>query len=232
MTGESTMKAVRSIATLVALVVLITAVACGKKTPPVARPAPPPPTPADTPAPPAAGTARAGARAGERAARSGSRRRDCVGIARRSQQEFAVEAGVLRTRQQRLERREPEGAGRERGAAEAIYQLDRDDRRTLRRARDGRVQSGIGRAARGRRRARISCRWGSPPTDCERSATAKSSRSILVMTKPRLRKTAAPISSSPRSEPMKQTVSCVLLAALLLVAPRRRRARRTKNISS
>jgi peptidoglycan-associated lipoprotein len=42
MTGESTMKAARSIATLVALAALITAVACGKKTPPVARPAPPP----------------------------------------------------------------------------------------------------------------------------------------------------------------------------------------------
>jgi peptidoglycan-associated lipoprotein len=57
MTGESTMKAARSIATLVALAALITVVACGKKTPPVARPAPPPPAPTDTtsarpPAPP------------------------------------------------------------------------------------------------------------------------------------------------------------------------------------
>jgi peptidoglycan-associated lipoprotein len=56
MTGESTMKAVRSIATLVALAALITAVACGKRTPPVARPAPPPPATGDTtsrpPAPP------------------------------------------------------------------------------------------------------------------------------------------------------------------------------------
>jgi peptidoglycan-associated lipoprotein len=56
MTGESTMKAARSIATLVALAALLTAAACGKKTPPVARPAPPPATPADTsarpPAPP------------------------------------------------------------------------------------------------------------------------------------------------------------------------------------
>ncbi len=49
------MKAARSIATVVALAALITAVACGKKTPPVARPAPPPATPADTtpPRPPA-----------------------------------------------------------------------------------------------------------------------------------------------------------------------------------
>jgi peptidoglycan-associated lipoprotein len=36
------MKAARSLATLVASVVLVTAVACGKKTPPVARPMPPP----------------------------------------------------------------------------------------------------------------------------------------------------------------------------------------------
>jgi peptidoglycan-associated lipoprotein len=48
------MKAVRSIATLVALAALITAVACGKKTPPVARPAPPPPTSGDTPSRPPA----------------------------------------------------------------------------------------------------------------------------------------------------------------------------------
>ena len=45
------MKAARSIAMLVALAVLITAAACGKKTPPVARPAPPPATPADTATP-------------------------------------------------------------------------------------------------------------------------------------------------------------------------------------
>jgi peptidoglycan-associated lipoprotein len=50
MTGESTMKAVRSIATLLALAGFLSAVACGKKTPPVARPMPPPP-PADSTAP-------------------------------------------------------------------------------------------------------------------------------------------------------------------------------------
>lgn len=42
------MKAARSTATLVALAALITVVGCGKKTPPVARPAPPPATTADT----------------------------------------------------------------------------------------------------------------------------------------------------------------------------------------
>jgi peptidoglycan-associated lipoprotein len=49
------MKAARSIATLVALATLLTAAACGKKTPPVARPMPPPPPPAETapPSPPA-----------------------------------------------------------------------------------------------------------------------------------------------------------------------------------
>jgi peptidoglycan-associated lipoprotein len=58
MTGESTMKAVRSIAMLVASAALVTAVACGKKTPPVARPLPPPPPPSNAtpparpPAPP------------------------------------------------------------------------------------------------------------------------------------------------------------------------------------
>ena len=51
------MKAARSITTLIASAALVTAVACGKKTPPVARPAPPPPTattatPPGPPAPP------------------------------------------------------------------------------------------------------------------------------------------------------------------------------------
>ena len=49
------MKAARSIALLVACAALLTAVACGKKTPPVARPTPPPSPPAETapPRPPA-----------------------------------------------------------------------------------------------------------------------------------------------------------------------------------
>ena len=50
------MKAARSIALLVAVTALITAVACGKKAPPVARPVPPPPPVASTtptPRPPA-----------------------------------------------------------------------------------------------------------------------------------------------------------------------------------
>ena len=51
------MKAARLITTLIASAALVTAVACGKKTPPVARPAPPPPTattatPPGPPAPP------------------------------------------------------------------------------------------------------------------------------------------------------------------------------------
>jgi len=51
------MKAARLTATLIASAALVTAVACGKKTPPVARPAPPPPTttaatPPGPPAPP------------------------------------------------------------------------------------------------------------------------------------------------------------------------------------
>ena len=45
------MKAARSIVTLVAFAALLTAAACGKKTPPVARPTPPPPPPAETPLP-------------------------------------------------------------------------------------------------------------------------------------------------------------------------------------
>jgi peptidoglycan-associated lipoprotein len=52
MTGESTMTAARTIATLIASAALVTAVACGKKTPPVARPAPPPPPPAARTLPP------------------------------------------------------------------------------------------------------------------------------------------------------------------------------------
>jgi peptidoglycan-associated lipoprotein len=48
------MKSARSIATLIAVVALVTATACGKKTPPIARPMPPPPpAPADATTPPA-----------------------------------------------------------------------------------------------------------------------------------------------------------------------------------
>ena len=43
------MKAARSLTLLLAIAALVAAVACGKKTPPVARPAPPPPTAAATP---------------------------------------------------------------------------------------------------------------------------------------------------------------------------------------
>jgi peptidoglycan-associated lipoprotein len=46
------MRAARSIATVVALAAFITAIGCGKKTAPVARPMPPPPPPTDTSAPP------------------------------------------------------------------------------------------------------------------------------------------------------------------------------------
>jgi peptidoglycan-associated lipoprotein len=58
MTGESTMKSARSIATLLAVITALTAAACGKKSPPVARPMPPPPPVSSTnptgrtPAPP------------------------------------------------------------------------------------------------------------------------------------------------------------------------------------
>jgi peptidoglycan-associated lipoprotein len=48
MTGESTMKAARSLALLAVSAALVTAVACGKKTPPLARPMPPPPPPTVT----------------------------------------------------------------------------------------------------------------------------------------------------------------------------------------
>ena len=46
------MKAIRSLALLAVSAALVTAVACGKKNPPVARPAPPPPVPTATTAPP------------------------------------------------------------------------------------------------------------------------------------------------------------------------------------
>jgi len=45
------MKAARSIAMLIAMTALITAVACSKKNPPIARPAPPPPVVSTTPPP-------------------------------------------------------------------------------------------------------------------------------------------------------------------------------------
>ena len=51
MTGESTMKAARSIVMLIAVVTALTAAACAKKPQPVARPTPPPVSPTAPPAP-------------------------------------------------------------------------------------------------------------------------------------------------------------------------------------
>ena len=93
--------------TLMAAAVACTA-ACGlrQEEPPVARPMPPPPAAVDRrrrrdrPPPP-----EPVARADRRAARAGARRRDRVGVARRSEPQLAAQAGVLRARQQRDQRR-------------------------------------------------------------------------------------------------------------------------------
>ena len=119
MTGASTMKAARSdrrhwLRSRPSL----TAAACGKKTPPVARPMPPPPPPVDDQRRPAAGSARAGpAEPVSVPPDPVRRRRDCVGVARRAQQELTAAAGVLRAGQQRFERRQSAHARRRRGAA-------------------------------------------------------------------------------------------------------------------
>src|SRR5205085_693303 len=59
----------------------------------------------------------------------------------------------------------------------------------------------------------------SPPTGCDRSATARSSRSIQAMTRRRLPRTGARISSSPRNESMKHRAIGILLGVTLLAAP-------------
>ena len=209
--------------------------ACGKKKPPVARPAA---AAADAPR---RRRRRAAAAPPEpvreptdRAARAGARRRDRVGVARRSEPQLAAEAGVLRVDSSDVDRRGAAGARRERRAAEAICHLDRDDRRTLRRARDRRVQSGIGRAPRGRGARLPGVARHLRPIGCARSATARSSRSTRDTTKRRARRTAARISSSPRSEQVmtQQTFQRAFVGAGRSSAPSRRRRRPpTKNTS-
>ena len=184
-----------------------------------------------------AGAARAGARADDRPAGAGARRCDRVGVARRPEPELAAEAGVLRARQQRARARtRRQMLDENAGCPEALRHLDRDDRRTLRRTRHSRVQSGFGRTARASRRAPISCRSASPPIGCGRSATARNSRSIRATTRRRFRRTAARISSSPRSERYEteiirrsDRVAAVLAVAAGIAAPAARR--RTRNTS-
>ena len=160
-------------------------------------------------------------RADHRAARAGARRRICLGVARRSEPELAAEAGVLRATTAASSPATAQAVLDENaGAAEAVSHLDRDDRRSLRRARHRRVQSGIGRAARGGGARLSGVARHLRPIGCGRSATARSSRSIRVTTRRRSRRTAARISSSPRNEKvMKQTVSRAFVALVAGVAP-------------
>src|SRR6185503_2652241 len=110
--GRSMMNVVRQLTLWIAVVSVAAAAACGAAAP--------------------AGAAGARRRADDRAAGAGARGCDFVGIARRFEPEFTAEAGVLRTRQQRPQRRFAEGPGRERGGVEEIFELGRDRRRTLR----------------------------------------------------------------------------------------------------
>ena len=149
----------------------------------------------------AAGAARAGRRADDRAARAGARRRDRVGVARRPEPQLAAQAGVLRARQQRA--RPPtaqEALDDERRAAEADTRPGPSPSKDT--ATSAAPPSTIWRWASGARsrRAPIWSRSASPPIGCGRSATARNSRSIRATTKRRSRRTAARISSSPRSE--------------------------------
>src|SRR5713101_4951276 len=68
------------------------------------------------------------------------------------------------------------------------------------------------------RPAPTSCRWAFRPIGCGRSATARSSRSILAMTKRRSRRTGARISSLPRNELMTSKFPVALFALLAVIA--------------
>jgi peptidoglycan-associated lipoprotein len=213
MTGESTMKAARSIATLVASAALVTAVACGKKTPPVARPAPPPPTttaptPPGPPAPPepAREPVSVPAEPVRDDAISSASLDDLNKNSPLKPVYFELDSSELSAANQKalddnaaLLKRYPswavtvEGHCDERGTAE--YNL------------------ALASAAR-LPRARTSSRWELRPIGCGPSATARSSRSIRVMTRRRSPKTGARISSSPRSEPMTHRVFGALLGVI------------------
>src|SRR6266571_4791814 len=68
------------------------------------------------------------------------------------------------------------------------------------------------------RPAPTSCRWAFRPIGCGRSATARSSPSILAMTRRRSRRTGARISSSPRNELMTPKSSVAFAAILAILA--------------
>ena len=211
---------------------------CGKKKPPVARPMPPPP-PADR----------------RRRRRARRRRREPVREPTIVPPEPVRDDAIASASLDDLNRNSPlkpvffeldsselsadaqtaldENAAR----AEAVPDLGGHDRRTLRRTRHSRVQSGIGRAARASPRAPTSCRSASPPIGCGRSATARSSRSIRATTRRRSRRTAARISSSPQSERYEtdnhsqRRSSSPLVARSSAAASPRRHGRRTRNSS-
>ena len=84
-----------SLRSAVVLLLVVGAVACGKKQPPIARPIPPPP-PMSTPVmPPPEPPAPAPEPRSAPGSHGGAGRLDRIAVARRDQQELAVEAGVL-----------------------------------------------------------------------------------------------------------------------------------------
>ena len=187
---------------IVVLVGAVAAASCGGKKPPVARPIAAAARRRRPTAAPSAARA-AGAGAGADLVPPEPVRDDAICSSASLddlEPQLAAEAGLLRVRQRRLNADAQAALDRERRRAEEIRDLGGDDRRPLRRARHGRVQSGIGRAARRRGARLIWCRSAFRPTGCGRSATARNSRSIRVTTRRRSRRTAARTSSSPRSE--------------------------------
>ena len=182
------------------LVGVVAGASCGGKKPPVARAVPPPPPPR-----------RAPTRAGRRRRRSRSPSRPSCRPSRCATTRISSASLDDLNRSSPLkpvffEYDSSEIAGdaqavldENAGGAEAVRHLGGDDRRSLRRTRHRRVQSGIGRTARGRRARLSGVARHVRPIGCGRSATARSFRSIRVTTRRRSRKTAARISSSPRS---------------------------------
>ena len=183
--------AVHRAALAVLVVLAVTAGACTRRQPPVARPLPPPP-PSDAARPPA--PPEPVAEPATCSGRASDGRCDRIGVARRSEPQLAAEAGVLRAGSNEVDtggqqvlqgnaevlKKYPtwqvtiEGHCDERGTAE--YNLALGERRAVA-ARTYLVSLGI------------------PADRIKRSATARNSRSIRATTKRRGRRTAAPTSS-------------------------------------
>ena len=127
-------------------------VRAGKQQPPVAQPAPPPPAPPPVTTRDAARAAAAARRGGAAGAAGAAVAEDSIAqpLARRPESRLAAQAGVLRLDSAELDERARAIVHGQRRRAEEVPDVGDHRRRTLRRARHGRIQPRARRAPRGR----------------------------------------------------------------------------------